>query len=208
MLYSKTCLKRPLKRKTKIVFQDQLSINAGQKYCRMLQESILQYFWPPLSYHLSLRPLFCLFLSGCLRQVLLYFMTQQYDVHRTVFFFYLIKYIKLYFFTLQYQIHYNFFYIIKYIKLYFFTLQYQIHYNFFYIIKYIKLYFFTLQYQIHYNFFYIIKYIKLYFFTLQYQVHYSFILLHYNIKTIDLNFDTVQMWNRFVVVSIIFDHFM
>ena len=38
----------------------------------MLKESILQYFRPSLSYHLSLRPLFCLFLSGSLRQVLLY----------------------------------------------------------------------------------------------------------------------------------------
>ena len=35
--YSKTCPKRPLKMKTKIGFQDQLSLNAGQKYCRMLQ---------------------------------------------------------------------------------------------------------------------------------------------------------------------------
>ena len=34
--------------------------------------SILQYFRPSLSYHLSLRPLFFLFLSGHLRQVLLY----------------------------------------------------------------------------------------------------------------------------------------
>ena len=34
--------------------------------------SILQYFWASLSYHLLLRPLFCVFLSGCLRQVLLY----------------------------------------------------------------------------------------------------------------------------------------
>ena len=41
----------------------------------MLQESILQYFRPSLSYHLSLRPLFLLFLSGRLRQVLLYFYT-------------------------------------------------------------------------------------------------------------------------------------
>ena len=31
--------------------------------------SILQYFRPSLSYQLSLRPLFCLFLSGRLRQV-------------------------------------------------------------------------------------------------------------------------------------------
>ena len=51
--YSKTCLMRPLKKKAKIGFQDQLSLNAGQKYCRMLQESILQYFRPSLSYRLS-----------------------------------------------------------------------------------------------------------------------------------------------------------
>ena len=35
--YSKTCLKRPLKKKTKIGFQDPLLLNAGQKYCRMHQ---------------------------------------------------------------------------------------------------------------------------------------------------------------------------
>ena len=35
--YSKTYVKRPLSKKKKIVFQDQLSLNAGQKYCRMLQ---------------------------------------------------------------------------------------------------------------------------------------------------------------------------
>ena len=46
------------------VLRPSLSLNAGQKYCRMLQESILQYFRPSLSYHLSLRPLFCLYLSG------------------------------------------------------------------------------------------------------------------------------------------------
>ena len=58
------CSKRP-----KIGFQNRLSLNANQKYCRMLQESILQYFRPSLSYHLSLRSLFCLFLSGRFRQV-------------------------------------------------------------------------------------------------------------------------------------------
>ena len=36
--YSKTCLKRPLKKKTKIDFQDQVLLKAGQKYCRMLLE--------------------------------------------------------------------------------------------------------------------------------------------------------------------------
>ena len=34
--------------------------------------NILQYFRPSLSYHLSLRSVFCLFLSGRLRHVLLY----------------------------------------------------------------------------------------------------------------------------------------
>ena len=32
-----TRLKRPLSKRPKIGFQDQLSSNAGQKYCRMLQ---------------------------------------------------------------------------------------------------------------------------------------------------------------------------
>ena len=70
--YSKTCLKWPLSKRPKIGFQDQLSLNAGQKYCRMLQGEILQYFRPSLSYHLSLRYMFCLFLSDRFRQVLLY----------------------------------------------------------------------------------------------------------------------------------------
>ena len=59
--YSRTCLKRPLKNRQ----------NKGLKG-KESQESILQYFRPSLSYQLSLRPLFCLSSSGCLRQVLLY----------------------------------------------------------------------------------------------------------------------------------------
>ena len=35
-MYSKTCVKRPLSKRRKIGFQDQLSLNAGQEYCRML----------------------------------------------------------------------------------------------------------------------------------------------------------------------------
>ena len=35
--YSKTCVKRPLSKRPQIGFQDQLSLNADQKYCRMLQ---------------------------------------------------------------------------------------------------------------------------------------------------------------------------
>ena len=37
ILYSKTCLKRSPKKNTKIGFQYRLSLNACQKYCRMLQ---------------------------------------------------------------------------------------------------------------------------------------------------------------------------
>ena len=70
-IYSKTCVKQPLSKWQKIGFQDQLSLNAGQKYCRMLQGEILQYFRPLLSYHLTLRSLFCLFLNGSFTPVLL-----------------------------------------------------------------------------------------------------------------------------------------
>ena len=35
--YSKTCLKLSLSKIPKMGFQDQLSLNAGQNYCRMLQ---------------------------------------------------------------------------------------------------------------------------------------------------------------------------
>ena len=59
--YSKTCVKNTING-----FQDQLSLNAGQKYCRMLP------LGPSLSYHLLLRSLFYLFLSGRFTQVLLY----------------------------------------------------------------------------------------------------------------------------------------
>ena len=34
--YSKTCVKQPLSKRPKFDSQDQLSLNAGQKYCRML----------------------------------------------------------------------------------------------------------------------------------------------------------------------------
>ena len=36
-MYSKTCLKWSLKKKTKIDLPDRVSLNAGQKHCRMLQ---------------------------------------------------------------------------------------------------------------------------------------------------------------------------
>ena len=36
-MHSTSCVKLPLSKRPIIGFQDQLSLNAGQKYCRMLQ---------------------------------------------------------------------------------------------------------------------------------------------------------------------------
>ena len=73
--YSKTCVKRPLSKRQKIDFQDQFLLFAGQKYCRMLQGDKTMILMTngsltkaSLSYHLSLRSLFCLFLSGRLHR--------------------------------------------------------------------------------------------------------------------------------------------
>ena len=71
-MYSKTCVKWSLSKRPKNCFQGQLLLNAGQKYCRMLNGSILQYFRPSLSYHLSWTSLFWLFLSGPFTQGWLY----------------------------------------------------------------------------------------------------------------------------------------
>ena len=40
-IYSKTCVRRSLSKRPKIGFQDQLSLNAGLKFCRMLQGECL-----------------------------------------------------------------------------------------------------------------------------------------------------------------------
>ena len=59
---SKTAILK--KKKTKITFQDHLLLNTGQKYCRILQEEHSAILSTSLSFHLRLRSLFCLFLSG------------------------------------------------------------------------------------------------------------------------------------------------
>ena len=60
-VYSKTCVKRLLSTRPQIGFQDQLSLDAGQKYCRMLQgehSAILSTFIKLL---FVIKILFCLF---------------------------------------------------------------------------------------------------------------------------------------------------
>ena len=70
-MYSKTCLKRSLEKKTKIGFQCQSSLNAGQKYCRMLQWEHSAILSTYIKLPSVIKTLFCLFLSGRLRQVFL-----------------------------------------------------------------------------------------------------------------------------------------
>ena len=72
-MYNKTCLKRPLSKRPPKNFLDQLSLNAGQKYCRMLQgeHSAILSIFIKLPFVIKIFVL-SFFLSGYLRQVLLY----------------------------------------------------------------------------------------------------------------------------------------
>ena len=60
-------------KKTEIGSQDQLSLNAGQKYCRMLplEHSAILLTFVKLSF--VIKTFVLSFLSGCFTQVLLYF---------------------------------------------------------------------------------------------------------------------------------------
>ena len=69
--YSKPVLSNHSKRTPKIGFQFGLLFYACQKYCRMLQGEHSAILLTSIKQPLSLRPLFCLFLIGHLRQVLL-----------------------------------------------------------------------------------------------------------------------------------------
>ena len=79
LIHSETCVKRPLSKKTKIGFQYQVLINAGQKYCRMLQwehSAILSTFIKlPFLIKISVLS----FLSGRFTQALLYCLSNIFD---------------------------------------------------------------------------------------------------------------------------------
>ena len=71
-IYSKTCVKWTLWKDRKSIFKTNYRLMQVKSIAECSKGSILQYFWPSLSYHLSLRSLFCLFLSGSFKQALLY----------------------------------------------------------------------------------------------------------------------------------------
>ena len=64
-LYSKTCVKRPLKNRQNKDLNDKWY--EGRKYSRML--SILQYFWPAFNDYWYWKPIFGIFESGRFTQV-------------------------------------------------------------------------------------------------------------------------------------------
>ena len=66
--YSKTCVKRPISKYQKLVFKTNYRLMQFESTAECSKGSILQYFQPSLSYQLSLRPSFCLFLSGYLHR--------------------------------------------------------------------------------------------------------------------------------------------
>ena len=78
-MYSKTCVKWPLSKRPKMVFKTNYRLMQVKSIADLMQVksiaecskgSILQYFRSSLSYHLSLRSLFCLF-NGSFTKVLL-----------------------------------------------------------------------------------------------------------------------------------------
>ena len=87
-LYKNTTLFRlqlkPLSKTPKMFFQDRLSLNAGQTYCRMLQREHSAIFRPSLSYHVSFIQTFVLsILSDRFTQVLLYCVFSFLRLHQT-----------------------------------------------------------------------------------------------------------------------------
>ena len=70
--YSKTCLKRSLSKRPKFGFQDQLSLNAGQKYCRMLQGEHSALLSTCIKLPFAIKTFVLSLFEWPLRQVLLY----------------------------------------------------------------------------------------------------------------------------------------
>ena len=68
------------KRRQKLFFKTAYRLMQVKSIAECSKGSILQYFRPSLSYYLSLRSLFCLFLSGGFRQVLLHLQNTTFDL--------------------------------------------------------------------------------------------------------------------------------
>ena len=69
VMYSKTCLKRPLYNRQNKDLNDKWQLNEGQKYCRMLPFEHSAILWPALSDNRSSKTFFGLLESGRLDRV-------------------------------------------------------------------------------------------------------------------------------------------
>ena len=80
---SKTCVKvkRPLSKRPKIVFQDQLSLNAGQKYCRMLQGKHSAVLLTFIKLPFVIKIFVLTILSGCFTQVFILYINVDGKTH-------------------------------------------------------------------------------------------------------------------------------
>ena len=72
VIYSKTCVKRPLKNRQNKALNDRWLLNEGRKYCRMLPLEHSAILLTCIKRSLGLKPIFGLFESGRVTQVLLY----------------------------------------------------------------------------------------------------------------------------------------
>ena len=72
LVYSKTCVRPPLSKRPNMDLQDQLSPNAGQTYCRMLQGVHSAILLTSIKQQFVIKIFVLSFLSGRFMQVLLY----------------------------------------------------------------------------------------------------------------------------------------
>ena len=70
-MYSKSCVKRPLSKRPKSVFQDLVSLNAGQKYRRMLQGEHFAILSTFIKHPFFIKSFVLSILSGLFTQILL-----------------------------------------------------------------------------------------------------------------------------------------
>ena len=81
--YSKTCLKQ-VSKKPKLFFNTDYRLMQVKSIAECSNGSILQYFQPALSCTFPFIPLFWLFLSGRLRQVLLYIDISSFQIQHVI----------------------------------------------------------------------------------------------------------------------------
>ena len=92
-MYSKTCVKRPLKKARKLILKTNCCLMQVRSIAECSKGSILKYFRPSFSYHLSLTSLSSLFLSSRFTQffsvqhkrIKIHILMQDYNLSKQIF---------------------------------------------------------------------------------------------------------------------------